>query len=353
MAGKNGATQTKIRFRLALNSRGASDRQKLGRAKNSGDICGRPLNSQKISQTVQGVKGELGHVSRIQISKVSVPVSGVEERYRTICRDFDTLVTYGIQVSAELGGRETPHDREYYADRIFSKLLCHAITLKHIVPTGLAPVAARRTEIWDISSACAITRALLEAYDALAYVAIEDVQTSEREFRILLWKLHSEERRQKMLRLIGSTAPGNSDVDRNVTELRQKLTSHEFFNSADAGLKTKVQNSNVPPFYLSHADRNKRGGVNHEYYTAAKMFLSSYVHTYPFSVHQLMEFRAGDPESLRLMSLPVQYASGFLAKGIDGMSLVLGDAMPSPSDAASELLSTWIEIIGHGISRVG
>ena len=192
-----------------------------------------------------------------------------------------------------------------------------------------------------------------EAYDALAYVAIDDVQTSEREFQILLWKLHSEERRQKMLRLIGSTAPGVVDVDKNVTELRQKLTSHDFFNSADAGLKKKVQNGNVPPFHLSHADRNKRAGVNHEYYNAAVMFLSSYVHTYPFSVHQLMEFRAGDPESLRLMSLPVQHASGFLAKGIEGMSLVFGDVMPSPPEAASELLSTWIEIIGHGTSGVG
>ena len=110
-----------------------------------------------------------------------------------------------------------------------------------------------------------------------------------------------------MLRLIGSTAPGVVDVDKNVTELRQKLTSHDFFNSADAGLKKKVQNGNVPPFHLSHADRNKRAGVNHEYYNAAVMFLSSYVHTYPFSVHQLMEFRAGDFLTVRTLTFHTRY----------------------------------------------
>ncbi len=280
-------------------------------------------------------------------------MSEVEDRYKTICTDFDTLVTYGIRVSTSLGGKNAPHDREYYADRIFSKLLCHAITLKHIVPTGLSPVAAGYSELWDVSSACAVSRALLEAYDTLAYVAIEDVQVGEREFRILLWKLHSAERRQKMLRLIGSTAPAVLEVDKNVTELRQKLTTHDFFDSVEAGLKRKARNGNVPPFHLSQAGRNKRAGVNHEYYNAALMFLSSYVHTHPFSVHQLMEFRAGDPESLRLMSSPVQYASGFLAKGIEGTSLVFGDIVPLPSEAESEIQSTWIEIIRNGFARVG
>ena len=280
-------------------------------------------------------------------------MSEVQDRYRTVCTDFDTLVTYGIRVCTALGGREAPHDREYYADRIFSKLLCHAITLNRIAPTGLSPVAAGYSELWDVSSACAVSRALLEAYDALAYVAIEDVQIGEREFRILLWKLHSAEPRQELLRLIGSTAPAVLEVDKNVTELRQKLTTHDFFNSVDAGLKNKAQKGNVPPFHLRHAERNKRVGVNHKFYNATVMFLSSYVHTHPFSVHQLMDFRAGDPESLRLMSLPVQYASGFLAKGIEGMSLVFGDIVPLPSEAESEIQGTWIEIIRNGVARVG
>lgn len=277
----------------------------------------------------------------------------LETRYKSICSDFDLLVSHGISISEALAGKESPTDREYYADRIFSKLLCHALTLRRIVPTGLVPTRPGNSELWDISSACALARALLEAFDALAYVSIEQVSDSEREFRLLLWKLHSGERRQEMLKLISSTAPGVSDVTNNVTTLRQQLTGHEFFLKAPDRIKKKVERGETPPFHLSHAERNTRAGVDHEYYKAAVMFLSCYVHTYPFSVHQLMEFQAGEPESLRLMSLPVQYATGFLAKAIEGTQVVFGYKLPSPSEKAAEVLSVWIRILGNGISKIG
>lgn len=276
----------------------------------------------------------------------------LETRYKFICTQFDLLVSHGVSISKALAGRESPTDHEYYADRIFSKLLCHALTLMRILPTGLVPTRPENSELWDISSACALARALLEAFDALAYVSIEQVSDHEREFRVLLWKLHSEERRQEMLKLIGSTAPGVSEVKNNVTTLRQQLTQQEFFLKLDDQTKRKIERGEAPPFHLSHAERNRRVGVDHDYYKAAVMFLSCYVHTYPFSIHQLMNFQAGEPESLRLMFLPVQYATGFLAKAILGTQVIFGDKLPDPSEKVSEVLSVWVEILGNGISKV-
>ncbi|MGH7926902.1 MAG: hypothetical protein ACREQV_03820, partial [Candidatus Binatia bacterium] len=85
-------------------------------------------------------------------------------------------------------------------------LVCHGLSLQRLSPTPV-PTAG---EFWDISSNYAIARALIETYEALSYIAIEDVQETEREFRVLLWKLHAQERRIEMLRLIGSK---HSDIN--------------------------------------------------------------------------------------------------------------------------------------------
>lgn len=275
------------------------------------------------------------------------------QRYESICAELDTLVKYGVSASSALANKEAPLDREYYADRIFSKLLCHAITLKRIIPTGLVPLKQGYSELWDISSACSLTRALIESFDALAYVSIEEIRDHEREFRILLWKLHSEERRSKMLELIGSSSPEFTRIKEDIIKLRNDVMQHNFFTTLDKGTQKKISNQKSPAFYLSHAEKNKRASLNHEYYNSCIIFLSSYVHTYPFSIHQLMKFRAGDEESLRLMSMPIQYTVGFLAKGIEGIRIVFGKRLPSMTDQESELCLIWTEILKNGISKIG
>lgn len=277
-------------------------------------------------------------------------MSELTDRYHDIRTEFDLLVMHGTQIADSLAGKDAQHDRDFYADRVFSKLLCHAITLRRISPSASG---SGSTELWDISSAAALARALIESFDALSYVAVEDVAPQEREFRILLWKLHAEERRQKMLALIGSSATAVVTIDAAVLALRSELLAHPLLHSNGPDLAKRITKCDAPPFHLGHMERNKRSGVDHDYYNAAIMFLSAYVHTFPFSVHQLMEFRAGNDESLRLMSMPIQYSLGFLSKAIDGMHSVFGLSLPIPDEATSKTLRTWVELLDCGIRHVG
>ena len=155
-----------------------------------------------------------------------------------------------------------------------------------------------------------------------------------------------------MLGLIGSSAPGVAEINENVLRLRGELVAQPLFASATKDLINKVQGGNTPPFHLSHTKRNQHSGINHDYYNTVVMFLSSYVHTFPFSVHQLMHFRSGEAESLRLMSLPMQYATGFLAKGIQGMNVVFGEVVPRPSEPTRAVLETWLSIAARGVRNV-
>lgn len=276
----------------------------------------------------------------------------IETRYRQICEEFDLLIDYAKQISAALKGRDAPCDREYYASLIFAKLLSHAITLRRISPSGLNPTVSGASELWDLSSSGAIARTLIETFDALAYVSLNDVSPEERSFRVLIWRLHAEERREKMLTFIGSLPSTINETKELKIKLRTELCANQMFLKGDSGLCGKIRKGETPQFHLSAVDRCQISNINHDYYKAATIYLSSYVHTFPFSIQQLMELHAGECKSLRLMSIPLQFASGFLAKAIAGMRCLFVHALPNASDQVLLSLDSWELLISKGVSDI-
>lgn len=139
-------------------------------------------------------------------------------RYAEVVSAFDSLVDYGLKLSRELAGHVSAEEHLGYADPIFAKLVCHAVSLRKLSPDL---DGKPRNELWDISSTSAIARSLIEAFDALAYVALNNVTPEEREFRILLWELHDQVRRKKMLEHIGSQNPKVAEVHASAALLQE------------------------------------------------------------------------------------------------------------------------------------
>lgn len=271
-------------------------------------------------------------------------------RYRNVYEELSSLLSYGIALIEAQAGHKPANDREFYAERIFGKLVCHGLSLKRLSPSP-EPVSGR--ELWDISSSYAIARTLIETYEALAYIATEPVSEQEREFRIALWKLHSSERRAEMLRLIGSKHPDVPSANEQVTSLRAAVLDHPFLSTLSSDLPKKIKRGEAPPYHLARSERDRRCGIDHDYHTAVTMHLSSHVHTHPFSVYQLFEFRAGDPECLRLMLVPIQYSLAFLAKAIQGMKDIFSPRVPPTDTSLMNAVDTWTDILRKAIKNAG
>jgi hypothetical protein len=270
------------------------------------------------------------------------------ERYRNVLREFDQLLAHGRSVSERLTGREFSRKEVSYADAIYTKLLCHAISLRK-----LSPSLSQEPELWDVASAAAVARSLIEAFDALAYVGLHSITESERQFRILLWELHDQQRRLQMLERVRSTNPQVGDIRKRAAALLGSVTGHPFYASVLKDIQRKITKGDAPAFHLSQRDLNIASGINHDYHTTATMFLSQYVHTFPFSLHQLMEFRAGEPEALRLSSIPLQYSMAFLAKAIQGMIHIWPEGHVEPPDGVRDLLARWLFIAERGVENAG
>ena len=264
------------------------------------------------------------------------------DRYRKLLRDYDALVAHAMEISASLVGNKLESKRHSYADAIYTKLVCHAISLRKLSPT------LAKGELWDVASACSVARALIETYDALAYIAIHSVGEDERAFRLLLWELHDQQRRLRMLEKVKSMNPQVHGIRDCANTLLANVKRHAMFACLPKDLQKKICRGDAPAIHFSQREMNAASGLDHDYYITATMFLSQYVHTFPMSVRQLMQFKAGEDDALGMSSMPLQYCMPFLAKAISGALQIWPDGHVERSVSLSNLLGNWLAIAEKG-----
>ncbi|KWC80578.1 hypothetical protein [Burkholderia cepacia] len=268
------------------------------------------------------------------------------EKYKEILAEFDTLISHSHAICNRLTGRPIDGLHLAYVDTIYTKLVCHGISLRRLSPTLDARVPQ---ELWDLPSACAVARSLIEAYDALAYIGAPDISAAERDFRILLWDAHDQARRLTMLDKIGSVDARVEKIRQKAVALSEQIKLHEFFANATKDLQARVTRGE--PFHLTQKELNLAHGIDHDFYVTATMFLSQYVHTYPFAIHQLMNAKAGDPDSIRLSSMPLRYTMPFIVKAIDAMTMQWPDAQSEVSSDVDMLIRQWRHIAEQGVTN--
>lgn len=282
---------------------------------------------------------------RLPLPHGVVPVN--LERYTAIVDEFESMLRVGTEISSRLGGTTASETHLSYADSIYTKLLCHAISLHKLSPQVRTEP---EHELWDLPSACAIARCIIEAHDVLDYMVFSDISSEEREFRVLLWRLHDQQRRSKMLQAIGSKHAMADAIHEQARTLNDKVICHPWFINVTKHLQGKIKSGDAPSFLLSQRELNKANAINHQYHTSATMWLSQYVHTFPMSLHQLNEFRAGTAEALHLSAMPIQYTLGFLARAITKMSGKFREANIELTSRDRVLFTTWCSVVENGVT---
>lgn len=263
-------------------------------------------------------------------------------RYSEFRNEYDELLAHAINVLDAQAGYAVQSERENYGEKIFGKLICHAISLQRLMPNKNP---TEYSQIWDVSSAYALSRAILESYEAFAYIATEKLSEAELECRVLAWKLHAQERRLKMLTLIGSQSPDIKEVERSIRELKDAVFSPFYAPFISKENRGKIDKGDTPPYLTPRSKRLLAARVNAEYFKVALMHLSSHVHTHPFSLDQLFEFKAATPEAYLLMQVGGQYACGFLSAAVRDMSALFSPRIPAIPTRVQQTLELCCETL--------
>lgn len=198
-----------------------------------------------------------------------------------------------------------------YCQALIDKLLSHAVSLANLLPSDMPG----RGSSWDLSSISVLARCILEAYEALAYIAFHKITSEERRFRISLWKAHDLDRRLQMMELIPDNQRSVSQCTQWLAEAKGELTETSFFYGLEPKEQKRILHK-LPAYHLSHEKLCQASEIDFGYFELAKMFLSQYVHSTSFAIHHLSKHVANSEDGYRNTCVPLTHAMVFLAKSI-------------------------------------
>lgn len=270
-------------------------------------------------------------------------MSKTDTEYAEARNHLRTVSSLGVRLSNTASGRTVSEWHLEYASYLFAKICSHATSAGNLAPTGLIPTRPGASELWDLPSVCAIVRALVDAYYALYYIAIEPIKAEERAFREGLWTFQGEDKRLALLKLIQSKSPELTVLQSEVGRLRAKVLAHPLYGTLPTDKQRAIRKGDLP-IYLTGSELSERAGISVNYYRAVYRFLSSYVYSYPFSLSQLARLDAGDPESLRLFAVTLRYCLAFLALSVRDFRSLFADLSAVSDPAADEVVDQWVYV---------
>jgi hypothetical protein len=269
------------------------------------------------------------------------------ERYSGIVGEFETVLHIGKSLSNRLVGTMPEQNHFAYADTIYTNIICQAISLLRISP----PLHNKSNGLWDLQSACAIARCIIESHDVLGYMILNELSPEETEFRVLLWDLHDTQRRSKMLTAIRSQDPRTAEMHARAATLHDRVINHPWFGSISKHIEKKIKKNDAPAFVLTQQELNAANGIDHMYHTNATMWLSQFVHSFPMALNQLSTFHAGSPDALHLCALPLKYVLGFLANAGRIMAIRFPHGGLAMSEHEVRLVNQWCSIVTNGVNQ--
>lgn len=231
------------------------------------------------------------------------------EEYKSRFLDLKKLIDCSEIISNYNAGKKVDSDLEILS-LIFIKNIAHAKSLILLAPKQ--PFNNTEIELWDLSSLAAICRCIIDGYYKFYYIGIEDVDIETKNFRLILWDYHSEYRRLEKLKLIKAEKKKISQIEKILNEIKGMLLKNSYFMSLNKKLQSNLIDGNKAVLY-SNIELSSKIGIDKNYYKAIFMFLSSYIHSLPFSIDQLLNFRANNEQSLNQIKIILEYATIYLS----------------------------------------
>jgi uncharacterized protein DUF5677 len=258
-------------------------------------------------------------------------------------RDLDGLCSCMMRISAETEGR--PADwRMQHLSLVFAKLCATCISFLRLMPRSSFYAPSKDIQLWDLSSAASLCRSLIEAYYILVYVGSKSVDEESDQFCEALWEYHAAFERHEMLRVALPDSKRLPETLAILEKRRMKLQGMRPFQSLSPGHQKALLDGK--DFKLSsNIELTRAAGISENYYRARYRYCSTFAHSSPFSISQLNSFRAGVPESERLLATLVGTATGYTALAIRDFVRLVPDQEAKLDAKITECISIWEETL--------
>ena len=263
----------------------------------------------------------------------------VRQNYIETYADFRVLCDVAFELSVSNQGFPVETRELQTASSVFAKLASHAHAIIKLAP--VSPLGhERQNEFWDLASVAILTRALVDTYYTMFYIAIDKTDEETQQFRWLLWDQHDVLHRLEKLRLIGSESEEIPNLRTRAEVLTKQITEHPIYSRQPSARQKKLRTGELGIF-STNTDLSVRAQIDPAYYKTAFMFLSSYVHSHPFSINQLALFTANEENSLHTLATVIRYGVVYLSLAVKDFYEICPNSGSTIPRAAKDIIDVW------------
>jgi hypothetical protein len=246
----------------------------------------------------------------------------ISKDYSDKLSKFSQTVEIAKKVSKLGSGRYVKDIKLSWACILHTKICVTSTSLLLLAP----PSKKQKNEpiSWDFSSMFSLTRNLVECYQTLYYLCIDNISDDERLARKKLFNLHDYYSRKKLLSFINKPI-GDVNIE---TDLRNELTKTEYFKKLEERQQKHFLKGDNAFFITREEIEEKMGSDINSYKMFYKLF-SSNTHSYPMGFFGMIDGKRGTgietEVEVKYSTLALQIAEEYLSESTKNIITLFPD----------------------------
>jgi hypothetical protein len=194
---------------------------------------------------------------------------------------YSNSIHLAMKVSKHCAGRQV-EDKIFWACVLYTKICVTGLSVFILAPDS--EIAEKKIPHWDFSSLFSLTRNLMECYQTMFYLCVDNVSIDELTARRKLFNLHDYYSRKKMF-----SFTTDKSEDKDIEEfVIKELTETNYFKTLDEKQQKHFLKGETA-FFLSREDIEEKTGTEKNDFKLLYKLFSSNTHSFPMGFYGMLE----------------------------------------------------------------
>ena len=246
----------------------------------------------------------------------------MEKEYSEKLLLFSKIIKLSMKVSRLAGGRIAESDKITWACILNTKICVTGTSLFILTPES--DITTKKIAHWDFSTMFTLARNIMECYQTMFYLCIDNVTEEELFARKKLFNLHDYYSRKK---LFSFTTEKEEDIEIEKTVIQELSETAYFKNLEEKQQKHFLKGENS--FFVNREDiEEKMGNDKNEFKFLYKLF-SSNTHSFPMGFFGMLDGTRGtgmkSEVEIHYSGLALDVAGGYIKESTKNILSFFGD----------------------------
>lgn len=201
--------------------------------------------------------------------------------------DLEKLTEVGFFLSQNFG-KESTNDLHKKLSSIFlSKAIPNSLSILKLIPGSKFSKEKIPDDFYDFSSIGALARNFIELTNQHFYFCLQNVSQAERDFRLVLYRLHQIRELQKIITQFNDLTDSRfQQLESEYNIKRSELLNNIFFLSLSQGIQKDLRNGKKS-MHLNNQEIIALRSQELSLFQGMYKLLSNYTHTSPLSLNHI------------------------------------------------------------------